>query len=102
MGSGGITPTFLTLASDGGGWSASHSDRVTPGEIAPGTYGIGGWAGPGAGLDTAASKHSDPHRRVAGSKPAITLWHVVPSNKSGDFTPLVVILNDTILLLRAE
>jgi hypothetical protein len=31
-GSGCIAPPFLTSASDGGGWSASHSSRITPGE----------------------------------------------------------------------
>jgi hypothetical protein len=49
----GIAPPFLTLALDGGEWSVSHSGHFTPGEIAPGTYWIGGWVGPTASLDTA-------------------------------------------------
>jgi hypothetical protein len=48
--SGGIAPTFLTSALDGGEWSASRPCRFTPGEVAPGTHGIGGWVGPRVGL----------------------------------------------------
>jgi hypothetical protein len=50
-GSGCIAPPFLTSAVDGAEWSASCPDRFTPGERAPGTHWIGGWVGPGAGLD---------------------------------------------------
>jgi hypothetical protein len=42
---------FFTLALVGGEWSASRPGRFTPGEIAPGTYWIGGWVGPRTGLD---------------------------------------------------
>jgi hypothetical protein len=42
---------FLTSALVAGEWSASCPDRFTPGERAPGTYWIGGWVGPRAGLD---------------------------------------------------
>jgi hypothetical protein len=38
--SGGIAPSFLTSALDGGKWSASRPDRLTPGERAPGTHWI--------------------------------------------------------------
>jgi hypothetical protein len=37
---------FLTLALDGGEWSASRPGRFTPRERAPGTHWIGGWVGP--------------------------------------------------------
>jgi hypothetical protein len=50
-GSRGIAPPFLPSALDGGEWSASRPCRFTPGERAPGTHWIGGWVGPGAGLD---------------------------------------------------
>jgi hypothetical protein len=50
-GTGGIAPSFLTSALDGGEWSASNPGRFTPGERAPGTYCIEGWVGSGAGLD---------------------------------------------------
>jgi len=43
LASGGIAPFILTLALDGGEWSASH-----PRERAPGMYWIGGWVGPSA------------------------------------------------------
>jgi hypothetical protein len=43
LGSGGIAPPFLTLALDGGEWSASHPCRFTPAETAPLTHWIGGW-----------------------------------------------------------
>jgi hypothetical protein len=42
---------FLTSALVGGEWSASRSRHFTPGERAPGTYWIGGWVEPRAGLD---------------------------------------------------
>jgi hypothetical protein len=41
MGSGGIAPTFLTAAVDGGEWSASQPCRFNPGERIPATY----WTG---------------------------------------------------------
>jgi hypothetical protein len=40
----------LTSGLDGGGWSTPRPSRFTPRER-PGTYCIGGWAGPRAGLD---------------------------------------------------
>jgi hypothetical protein len=42
---------FLSLALVTGEWSASRPGRFTPGESAPGTYWIGGWVGPRAGLE---------------------------------------------------
>jgi hypothetical protein len=42
----------LTLALDGGEWSASRPGRFRPTERAPDTHWIGGWVGPRAGLDT--------------------------------------------------
>jgi hypothetical protein len=42
---------FLTSALIGGEWAASHSGRFISGEMAPGTYGRGGWMEPRAGLD---------------------------------------------------
>jgi hypothetical protein len=42
---------FLTSALVGCEWSASRPGRFTPREGAPGTYLIGGWVGPRAGLD---------------------------------------------------
>jgi len=36
---------LLTLALDGGEWSASRVCRFTPGEISPGIHWIGGWVG---------------------------------------------------------
>jgi hypothetical protein len=43
--------TFLTLAYDGGEWSASCPGHFTPRERVPGTRWIGGWEGPRASLD---------------------------------------------------
>jgi hypothetical protein len=42
---------FLTSALVGSEWSALRLGRFTPAEITPGTYKIGGCAGPKAGLD---------------------------------------------------
>jgi hypothetical protein len=41
---------FLTSLLAGGGCSASHSGRLTPGERALGKHWIGDWVGPRAGL----------------------------------------------------
>jgi hypothetical protein len=41
---------FLTSALAGSEWSASRPGRFTPEERAPGTYWIGGWVDPKAGL----------------------------------------------------
>jgi hypothetical protein len=44
-GSGGIVPSFLTSALDGGQWSASLSCCFNPGRRAPGTHWyLAGWA----------------------------------------------------------
>jgi hypothetical protein len=51
-GSVGIAPPFLTMALDGGGWSASRSSHFTPRERAPSVHWLEGWVGPSAGLDT--------------------------------------------------
>jgi hypothetical protein len=46
----------LTLALDGGEWSASRPGRFTPKERAPGTHWIGGWVGPRAVLDAVVKR----------------------------------------------
>jgi hypothetical protein len=46
-----LTHVFLISALVGGEWSASSSGHFTPGGKTPGTHWIGGWVGPGAGLD---------------------------------------------------
>jgi hypothetical protein len=56
MGSGGITPAFLTLALGGGEWSALRPGRFTPVEIAPVTHCIGGWVGSRATLDAVKNR----------------------------------------------
>jgi hypothetical protein len=48
--SGGIVPSFLTSAPDGGEWSVLRSGLFTPGERAPGTHWAGGWVDLKAGL----------------------------------------------------
>jgi hypothetical protein len=50
-GSGGIAHAVLTSAVDGGEWSVSCRDYLTPRERVPGTHWIGGWVGPRVGLD---------------------------------------------------
>jgi hypothetical protein len=56
MGSGDVISPFLTLALDGGKWSAS-----LPGRFTPSTYWTGGWVGARAGL-YAMEKKSCPCR----------------------------------------
>jgi hypothetical protein len=45
------THVFLTSVLVGGEWSASRPGRFTSREGAPGTYWIGGWVGPRAGVE---------------------------------------------------
>jgi len=45
------SPHILTLALDGGEWSASCPDHFTPQERGPSTHLMGGWVGLRAGLD---------------------------------------------------
>jgi hypothetical protein len=51
LGSGGIAPSFLTSAVDGGELSASRPGRFTLCDKALATHWTGGWMGPRAGLD---------------------------------------------------
>jgi hypothetical protein len=46
----------LTSALDGGDWSASLPDSLTPRARTLGTHWIGGWVGPRAGLDTVSKR----------------------------------------------
>jgi hypothetical protein len=55
----------LTLALDGGEWSASCPGHFTPGGRAPDTPWIGGWVGPRAVLDMVVKrKIPSPHRKL--------------------------------------
>jgi hypothetical protein len=56
--SGGIDPPFLTSALDGGEWPASHPGSLIPGGRTSGTYWIGYWVGPRAGLGSVKKKKS--------------------------------------------
>jgi hypothetical protein len=53
----------LTLALDGGEWSASRSGRFTPRERAPVTHWIRGWVGPRAVLDAMVKRKITSPRR---------------------------------------
>jgi len=52
----------LTLALDGGEWSASYPSCFTTRESAPITQWIGGWVGPRAGQDMVLKKFPAPHQ----------------------------------------
>jgi hypothetical protein len=47
---------FLTLALNGGEWSASFTSHITTRERTLGTYWVGGWVDPRAGLDKVAKR----------------------------------------------
>jgi hypothetical protein len=59
-GSGGIAPHFLVTVLDGGELSASRPGHFAPRERAHGTHWIGGWVGPGAGLDAVEKRKMLP------------------------------------------
>jgi hypothetical protein len=59
----------LTLALDGGEWSASRPGHFAARERAPGTHWIGDWLGPRAGLDTVVEKKN--HSLCRDSNPPI-------------------------------
>jgi hypothetical protein len=50
---------FLTSALVGSEWSASHPNRFTPKERAPGTHWIGGQVGPRTSLDDKERREGD-------------------------------------------
>jgi hypothetical protein len=50
----------LTLALDGGKWSASCPGHFTHRERVPSTHWIGGWVGPGTDLYMVSEKNSQP------------------------------------------
>jgi hypothetical protein len=55
----------LTLALDGGEWSASCPGHFTPRERAPGIHWIGGWVGPRTILDVVVErKIPSPHWKL--------------------------------------
>jgi hypothetical protein len=60
MGSGGIAPPSLTLALDGGEWSASRPGHFIPWEIDPGIHWIGEWVDPRVGLYIVEKRKSLP------------------------------------------
>jgi hypothetical protein len=73
---------FLTLALDGGKWSASSLSHFTPRERDPDIQWIGGWLGPRAGLDTMVKRKipspcqdSNPPDHQARS-PALHHWAI--------------------------
>jgi hypothetical protein len=62
----------LSSALDGGEWSTSCPGRFTPRERAPGIHWIGGWVGPGVGLDAVGKgKIPSPHRESNTKTPIV-------------------------------
>jgi hypothetical protein len=61
----------LTLALDGGEWSASRPGRFTPRERAPGTHWIGGWVGPRAVVDAMVKRKIPSPRRESNPRTPI-------------------------------
>jgi hypothetical protein len=67
----------LTLALDGGEWSASRPGRFTPRERAPGTHWIGGWVGHRAILDAVVKRkipslHQESNPRTPIVQPVVS------------------------------
>jgi hypothetical protein len=62
----------LTLAVDGGEWSASRTGSFTPRKRVPGTLWIGGWVGSKAVLDAVVKrKIPSPRRESNPSTPIV-------------------------------
>jgi hypothetical protein len=55
---GSGVPPFLTLALNGGEWSASHPGGFIPREEEQSTHGIGGWVGPRTDLGNVEKRKS--------------------------------------------
>jgi hypothetical protein len=62
-GIGGIVPHILTLALDGGKWSASRHGCFTPRERVPGTHWIRSWVGSRAVLNAVVKRKFPSPRR---------------------------------------
>jgi hypothetical protein len=60
----------LTLALDGGEWSASRSGHFTPRERIPGTHWMGSWVGPRAVLDAVVERKIPSLRRESNPRTA--------------------------------
>jgi hypothetical protein len=56
---------LFDLAPVGGELSISLAGHVSPGEIASGTHWIGGWMGPGVGIDDVENSHPSVVQPVA-------------------------------------
>jgi hypothetical protein len=59
---------FMTLALDGGEWSASRPGRFTPRKRCPGIHWIGSWVGPRAVLYAVVKRKIPSPRRKSNPK----------------------------------
>jgi hypothetical protein len=79
---------FLTSALDGGEWSTSCPGRFTPRERAPGTYCVGSWVDPRAGLDGVVNcnYHNDEMclSKICQYVPSVNLKPVQKENNTSD------------------
>jgi hypothetical protein len=72
-GCGGVAPSFIISALDGGEWSASCPWHFTLGIEPPSTHCIGGWVGSRAGLDSMEKRKSCPFQESNPSCPLHSL-----------------------------
>jgi hypothetical protein len=71
-----IAPLFLTSTLHVGEWSASCAPHFILRERATGTYRIGGWMGPRAGLDAVEKrKNTCPYREL---NPSFSTVQLIP------------------------
>jgi hypothetical protein len=90
---------FLTLALDGGEWSASRPGLFAPRERAPVSHRIGGWMGSRAGLDAPVGTRTPDH---SVHSPALYHWAIqtFPESDRSIFTTLYKLLSFSALKWR--
>jgi hypothetical protein len=74
-----MDPPFLTLALDGGQWSASRPGLITRRQIGPGTHRKGDWGGPRTGLDVVEKRKILSCLELNQGRPACSLSLYRPS-----------------------
>jgi hypothetical protein len=90
----------LTSTLDGGDWSASRASRFTLREKSPGAHWVGGWVGPGAGLDTVAKTNPLPCQKSNPSPSAPSLVTILTELSQLHYTSIIKFNRKLLINLR--